>query len=222
MKCTVVVTQNEQSAWGDHRGHMGAAKCQGSSRKQWEPLRAVSRVAGARQRAGLVHYGSCSWAGLTPGRPPHPCRGSLAGVLASEREEGDGGRDPQGLLPTVPPLSLAWPLPPGPCHAALHPPPCTSFFQFLVYFVYFLVLSVAYLGAALRSLWHFQRGRHQSLPLSQELGSPLEEKAAQALSIQDGDLHSLQPEAPPLIPEDRTQPLGPASREQSQQSEAKA
>lgn len=94
--------------------------------------------------------------------------------------------------------------------------------QFLVYFVYFLVLSVAYLGAALRSLWHFQRGRHQSLPLSHELGSPLEEKAAQALSIQDGDLHSLPPEAPPLIPKDRTRPLGPASREQSQQPEAKA
>ncbi|XP_019571288.2 reduced folate transporter isoform X3 [Rhinolophus sinicus] len=94
--------------------------------------------------------------------------------------------------------------------------------QFLVYFVYFLVLSVAYLGAALRSLWHFQRGRHQSLPVSQELGSPLEKKATQALSIQDGDLHSLPPEAPPLIPKDRTQPLGPASREQSQQPEAEA
>lgn len=88
--------------------------------------------------------------------------------------------------------------------------------------MYFLVLSVAYLGAALRSLWHFQRGRHQSLPVSQELGSPLEEKATQALSTQDGDLHSLPPEAPPLIPKDRTQPLGPASREQSQQPEAEA
>lgn len=133
-----------------------------------------------------------------------------------EREGGIRRACPKLFLP------FPWPLPPGPCDAARHPPPCTSFLQFLVYFVYFLVLSVAYLGAALRSLWHFQRGRHQSLPLSHELGSPLEEKAAQALSIQDGDLHSLPPEAPPLIPKDRTRPLEPASREQSQQPEAKA
>lgn len=86
--------------------------------------------------------------------------------------------------------------------------------QFLVYFMYFLALSVAYLGAGLWDLWHFQRGRHQPLPLSQELRSPLEEKAAQALSTQ--------PEALPLAPDDSTWTSGPASREQSQQPEAKA
>lgn len=80
--------------------------------------------------------------------------------------------------------------------------------------MYFVVLSVAYLGAGLRDLWHFRRSLHQPLPLSQELRSPLEEKAAQALSTQ--------PEAPPLTPEDITWTSAPAPREQSQQPEAKA
>lgn len=94
--------------------------------------------------------------------------------------------------------------------------------QFLVYFMYFVVLSVAYLVAGLRDLWHFRRSLHQPLPLTQELRSPLEEKAAQALSTQHGDLRSLQPDAPPLTPEDITWTSGPAPREQSQQPEAKA
>lgn len=86
--------------------------------------------------------------------------------------------------------------------------------QFLVYFVYFLVLSLAYfVGALLVGLQHLRRGRHQPLPLSQELRSPSEEKAAQALGMQEGGLHSLQPEAPPPTPEDSAWTTGPASRE---------
>lgn len=80
--------------------------------------------------------------------------------------------------------------------------------------MYFLVLSVAYfVGALLVGLQHLRRGRHQPLPLSQELRSPLEEKAAQALGTQEAGLHSLQPEAPPPTPEDSAWTAGPASRE---------
>ncbi|KAM8817170.1 reduced folate transporter [Rhynchonycteris naso] len=92
--------------------------------------------------------------------------------------------------------------------------------QFLVYFVYFVVLSFAYfLGAVLESLWHFQWGHHQPLPLAQELKSPSEEKAIQVLSLQDGALCNLQPEATTLAPEDSAWATGPGLREQP---EAKA
>ncbi|KAM5281211.1 reduced folate transporter [Ctenodactylus gundi] len=58
--------------------------------------------------------------------------------------------------------------------------------QFRVYFVYFLLLSVVcFFGALLDGLWHFRQGRHQPLPTAQELRSPLEEKEAPGLSMQD-------------------------------------
>lgn len=88
--------------------------------------------------------------------------------------------------------------------------------QFLVYFVYFLVLSVVYfLGAALDCLRHFQRGHHQPLPLAQELRSPSEGKAGQVQSVEQG-LAGLQPSAPPLPLEDSVEdslgPSGPAAK----------
>ncbi|XP_070345123.1 reduced folate transporter isoform X2 [Equus asinus] len=86
--------------------------------------------------------------------------------------------------------------------------------QFLVYFVYFLVMSAAYfLGAVLVGLRHLHERRHQPLPLAQELSSP-EEKATQVLSVQD---RALLPD-----PEISTWATGLASMEQSQQPEAKA
>uniref|UniRef100_A0A2K6GW67 Solute carrier family 19 member 1 n=1 Tax=Propithecus coquereli TaxID=379532 RepID=A0A2K6GW67_PROCO len=89
--------------------------------------------------------------------------------------------------------------------------------QFQVYFMYFLVLSVLYLlGAVLDGLRHF-RQRHQPLPLAQELRSPLEEKAEQGLSLQDGGLRGPQPSAPPPHP---AWASGPASQEQSQPAPA--
>ncbi|XP_074232812.1 reduced folate transporter isoform X4 [Camelus bactrianus] len=90
--------------------------------------------------------------------------------------------------------------------------------QFLVYFMYFLVLFVAYFFAALLvGLQHLRRGIHQPLPPAQELRSPVQEKA-----VQDGALGSLQPGARPLALEDGVEAAGPASPEQSQQPEAKA
>ncbi|XP_072826534.1 reduced folate transporter isoform X2 [Vicugna pacos] len=90
--------------------------------------------------------------------------------------------------------------------------------QFLVYFMYFLVLFVAYFFAAvLVGLQHLRRGSHQPLPPAQELRSPVQEKA-----VQDGALGSLQPGARPLAPEDGLEAVGPVSPEQSQQPEAKA
>nr|XP_010964856.1 PREDICTED: LOW QUALITY PROTEIN: folate transporter 1 [Camelus bactrianus] len=90
--------------------------------------------------------------------------------------------------------------------------------QFLVYFMYFLVLFVAYFFAALLvGLQHLRRGIHQPLPPAQELRSPVQEKA-----VQDGALGSLQPGARPLALEDGVEEAGPASPEQSQQPEAKA
>jgi len=82
--------------------------------------------------------------------------------------------------------------------------------QFLVYFVYFLVLFGVYLlGAVLVALQHFQASRRAPPP--PELRSPAEEKAMHLLGGQDSGLSSLQPEALPL-----------ASQEQNQQPEAKA
>ncbi|XP_064332774.1 reduced folate transporter isoform X3 [Camelus dromedarius] len=90
--------------------------------------------------------------------------------------------------------------------------------HFLVYFMYFLVLFVAYFFAALLvGLQHLRRGIHQPLPPAQELRSPVQEKA-----VQDGALGSLQPGAWPLALEDGVEAVGPASPEQSQQPEAKA
>lgn len=75
--------------------------------------------------------------------------------------------------------------------------------QFCIYFVYFLVLSIVYfLGALLDVLRHFRQSRHQPLPVVQELQSPVEEKEVQALRVQDGDLGGLQPSASALAPED--------------------
>nr|XP_020033887.1 folate transporter 1 isoform X2 [Castor canadensis] len=90
--------------------------------------------------------------------------------------------------------------------------------QFLIYFVYFVVLSVIYFaGAMLDGLQHCRRGRHQPLPLVQELKSPLEEKTVQVLSGQDGGLGDLQLSAPPLSPSDSAEDSMGASK-----SEAKA
>ncbi|KAI4578723.1 hypothetical protein MJT46_000091 [Ovis ammon polii x Ovis aries] len=78
--------------------------------------------------------------------------------------------------------------------------------QFLVYFVYFLVLFAAYfLAAVLVGLRHFQQSRHQPVPPAQELVSPMQEKATQ-----DG--------APRPAPEDGVFTVG----DLSPQSEAKA
>lgn len=113
-------------------------------------------------------------------------------------------------LPCSPPPLLCLPTTlesPLTSQAAPHPPPPPdlSLFQFLGYFVYLLVLSIAYfLGAVLGSLWHFQCGHHQPLPLAQELTSLPEEKAAQVLSLQDGTLSNLQPIATTLAPKDST------------------
>ncbi|XP_059866190.1 reduced folate transporter isoform X1 [Delphinus delphis] len=75
--------------------------------------------------------------------------------------------------------------------------------QFLVYCVYFLVLFVAYvLAALLTGLRHFRQGRRQPPPPAQELMSPMREPAAQ-----DGP-----------APEDGVRAVG----EQRQQPEAKA
>ena len=57
---------------------------------------------------------------------------------------------------------------------------CASLFQFLTYFVYFLLLFAAYfLAAVLVGLRHFKQSRHQPLPPAQELVSPVQEKATQ-------------------------------------------
>lgn len=78
--------------------------------------------------------------------------------------------------------------------------------QFLIYFVYFVLLFGVYLsGALLVGVQHFRDSRRAPQPL--EL-SPAEEKAMQVLSFQDG---GLQPEAPALV-----------SQEQNSQREAKA
>ncbi|XP_029070575.1 folate transporter 1 isoform X2 [Monodon monoceros] len=75
--------------------------------------------------------------------------------------------------------------------------------QFLIYFVYFLVLFVAYvLAALLTGLRHFRQGRRQPPPPARELTSPMQEPDAQ-----DG-----------LAPEDGVRAMG----EQRQQPEAKA
>lgn len=127
--------------------------------------------------------------------------------MASEQEE--GGRTPD--CPCLSPLPLTKaPSPPRLLLTSLY----LSLFQFLVYFVYFVLLSVAYFfAAALGSLWHFQRDRHQPVPLAQELSSPLKEKDIQALNLQDGALSNLQPEATTLASEDSTWAKGPVSRE---------
>lgn len=129
-----------------------------------------------------------------------------------------------GCLPTVPPSSASPPLSKAPSSPRPplipHPHWHLSLFQFFIYFGYFVVLSIAYfLGAVLGNLWHFLRSHHQPLPLAQELRSPSEEKAAQVLSLQDGVLSNLQPEATTLAPEDGAWTAGPVLRDQS---EAKA
>ncbi|XP_031521743.1 reduced folate transporter [Papio anubis] len=90
--------------------------------------------------------------------------------------------------------------------------------QFQLYCVYFLILSIIYfLGAMLDGLRHCQRGHHRPLPPAQDLRSPVEEKAAQVLSVQDKGLGGLQPaQSLPLSPEDGLGTLGPASLEQRQ------
>ncbi|XP_022452798.1 reduced folate transporter isoform X1 [Delphinapterus leucas] len=75
--------------------------------------------------------------------------------------------------------------------------------QFLIYFVYFLVLFVAYvLAALLTGLRHFRQGRRQPPPPARELTSPMQEPDAQDR----------------LAPEDGVRAMG----EQRQQPEAKA
>uniref|UniRef100_A0A2K5DZ53 Solute carrier family 19 member 1 n=1 Tax=Aotus nancymaae TaxID=37293 RepID=A0A2K5DZ53_AOTNA len=96
--------------------------------------------------------------------------------------------------------------------------------QFQLYSVYFLLLSIIYfLGAVLDGLRHCQRGRHQPLPLAQDLRSPAKEKAALALSMPDKDLRSLPPaQSPSLSPEDGLGAAGPGSGEQRQSDLAPA
>nr|XP_011724095.1 folate transporter 1 isoform X1 [Macaca nemestrina]XP_011724096.1 folate transporter 1 isoform X1 [Macaca nemestrina]XP_011724097.1 folate transporter 1 isoform X1 [Macaca nemestrina]XP_011724098.1 folate transporter 1 isoform X1 [Macaca nemestrina]XP_011724099.1 folate transporter 1 isoform X1 [Macaca nemestrina]XP_024645756.1 folate transporter 1 isoform X1 [Macaca nemestrina] len=96
--------------------------------------------------------------------------------------------------------------------------------QFQLYCVYFLILSIIYfLGAMLDGLRHCQRGHHRPLPPAQDLRSPMEEKAAQVLSVQDKGLGGLQPaQSLPLSPEDGLGTLGPASLEQRQSDPAPA
>ncbi|KAK2089722.1 hypothetical protein P7K49_032388 [Saguinus oedipus] len=96
--------------------------------------------------------------------------------------------------------------------------------QFQLYSVYFLLLfTIYFLGAVLDGLRHCQRGRHQPLPLAQDLRSPAEEKAALALSVQDKDLRSLPPaQSPRLSPEDDLGAAGPGSGEQRQSDLAPA
>ncbi|KAL0615469.1 Reduced folate transporter [Plecturocebus cupreus] len=96
--------------------------------------------------------------------------------------------------------------------------------QFRLYSVYFLLLSIIYfLGAMLDGLRHCQRGRHQPLPLAQDLRSPVEEKSTLALSVQDKDLRSLPPaQSPRLSPEDGLGAAGPGSGEQRQSDLAPA
>ncbi|CAH6789856.1 reduced folate transporter [Phodopus roborovskii] len=73
--------------------------------------------------------------------------------------------------------------------------------QFCIYSVYFMVLSiVCFVGAVLDGVRYYRRGRHQPLPLAQEL-SPLE-NSVQVLSVQDGGLEGQQPSAPQLLSED--------------------
>lgn len=68
--------------------------------------------------------------------------------------------------------------------------------------MYFLVLSIiCFVGAGLDGLRYCRQGRHQPLPLAQELRSPLE-NSVQMLSGQDGGLRGLQPTAPQLLSED--------------------
>lgn len=155
------------------------------------------------------HCGTCSW-----GWPlaAVPCSGS-----ASELEEGEPGsrrwcvgcHHPSQALPT----RLT-------CLTCLT---CLSF-QFQLYCVYFLILSIIYfLGAMLDGLRHCQRGHHRPLPPAQDLRSPVEEKAAQVLSVQDKGLGGLQPaQSLPLSPEDGLGTLGPASLEQRQSDPAPA
>lgn len=77
-----------------------------------------------------------------------------------------------------------------------------SLFQFLIYSLYFLVLFIICLVGAVLDGWRYcRRGRHQPLPLAQELRSPLE-NSEQVLSVQDGGLRGLRPSAPPLPSED--------------------
>lgn len=73
--------------------------------------------------------------------------------------------------------------------------------QFVIYSVYFLMLSIiGFVGAALDGLRYCRQRRHQPLPLPQEL-SPLE-NSMQVLSVKDGGPKGPQPSAPPLLPED--------------------
>ncbi|NP_001233760.1 reduced folate transporter [Cricetulus griseus] len=88
--------------------------------------------------------------------------------------------------------------------------------QFCIYSVYFMVLSViCFVGAVLDGVRYCRRGRHQPLPLPQEL-SPLE-NSVQVPSMQDRGLGGLQPSAPQLLPED-----GVEDSEASLRAEAKA
>ncbi|ELV10319.1 Folate transporter 1 [Tupaia chinensis] len=95
--------------------------------------------------------------------------------------------------------------------------------QFLVYFVYFLVLCGIYFTGAMLDLLHYLRQKHhQPLPLAPELRSPAE-KTMQALGLQDRDLSGLQPLAPPPLEhsmEDSTRAPQLASPEEDGQDKA--
>nr|XP_036860879.1 reduced folate transporter isoform X6 [Manis javanica]XP_036860880.1 reduced folate transporter isoform X6 [Manis javanica]XP_036860881.1 reduced folate transporter isoform X6 [Manis javanica]XP_036860882.1 reduced folate transporter isoform X6 [Manis javanica] len=94
--------------------------------------------------------------------------------------------------------------------------------QFLIYFMYFLVLFVAYFsGAMLVILQHLRQGPRQPLPVAQELRCPAEE-TVQVLSVKDGAYDSLEPDAPSPAPEYGVQATGWAPQEQSPQPKAKS
>lgn len=112
---------------------------------------------------------------------------------------------------------------PGRLPLAHRSPACpTLSFQFLIYFMYFLVLFVAYFsGAMLVILQHLRQGPRQPLPVAQELRCPAEE-TVQVLSVKDGAYDSLEPDAPSPAPEYGVQATGWAPQEQSPQPKAKS
>ncbi|XP_051009241.1 reduced folate transporter [Acomys russatus] len=74
--------------------------------------------------------------------------------------------------------------------------------QFFIYFMYFVLLSIiCFAGAGLDGLKYYRQGRHQPLPLAQELRSPLE-NSVQVPSVQDGGSKGPQPSASLLLSED--------------------
>ncbi|XP_062961234.1 reduced folate transporter isoform X2 [Cynocephalus volans] len=101
---------------------------------------------------------------------------------------------------------------------------CALFFGVNTFFATILKTIITLIVSDKRGLGFpvHSQGLHQPFPPAEELRSPMEEKTAQALSVQDGGPGSLQPLALPLPPEDSAWTAEPASWEQSQLHESKA